>query len=172
MSMKQEQNKLNFMVQAGVFAALTTLLTMLHIPVGSGYIHCGDAMIFLAALYLPAPYAAAAGAFGGMLADLISGYPLYALPTFLIKGLLALTFAAVCGKKPTVFRRGIALLLCGLISVAGYWVTAVILYGGWVAQFVETVPGNCVQAIGSTAVFAAVSAAAGRLTQTGKCGII
>ena len=79
--MKYENEKLLNMVKAGVFAAMTALLTAtLHIPVGNGYIHCGDAVIFLAAAMLPLPYAVGASAVGGMLADVLSGYPVYALP--------------------------------------------------------------------------------------------
>ena len=57
-----------------VMAALTTLMTayIFHIPVGvnGGYVHLGDTMIYLAAAFLPLPYACAAGAIGGGLADL------------------------------------------------------------------------------------------------------
>lgn len=56
-----------------VMAALTTLMTayIFHIPVGvnGGYVHLGDTMIYLAAAFLPLPYACAAGAIGGGLAD-------------------------------------------------------------------------------------------------------
>ena len=86
--MKQENEKLRYLARAGMFAAMTALLTAtLHIPVGNGYIHCGDAVIFLAAALLPMPYAVGASAIGGMMADVLSGYPSYALPTFLIKGM-------------------------------------------------------------------------------------
>ena len=59
-----------------VMAALTTLMTayIFHIPVGvnGGYVHLGDTMIYLAAAFLPLPYACAAGAIGGGLADLLT----------------------------------------------------------------------------------------------------
>ena len=57
MQKKQENEKLLNMVYAGLFAAMTALFTAtLHIPVGNGYIHCGDAVIYLAAALLPMPY--------------------------------------------------------------------------------------------------------------------
>ncbi len=164
MGKNKENEKLIFMVYAGLFAALTALFTAtLHIPVGNGYIHCGDAVIYLAAAMLPMPYAIGASAVGGMLADLLSGYPMYALPTFLIKGLLALVFSLIGGKRPVDLRRIMGLAACGTVSVTGYWVTAVILYGGWAAQFIGTVPGNCVQAIGSGVVYAAAAVALERI---------
>ena len=53
----------------GMMAALITLMTayIFHIPIGGngGYVHLGDALIYLSAAILPAPYAMAAGAIGG-----------------------------------------------------------------------------------------------------------
>ncbi|MBR3446701.1 MAG: TIGR04002 family protein [Oscillospiraceae bacterium] len=163
MALNRENEKLVNTVYAGLFAALTALLTAaLHIPVGNGYVHCGDAVIYLAAAMLPLPYAAGAAAVGGALADVLSGYAVYALPTFIIKAMLALVFSAVSGTQMLEKRRILAMILCGLVSVTGYWLTAVILYGGWAAQFVETVPGNCVQAIASGIVYAVIAAAMAR----------
>ena len=164
MALNKENEKLINTVYAGLFAALTALLTAaLHIPVGNGYVHCGDAVIYLAAAMLPLPYAIGASAVGGMMADLLSGYAVYALPTFLIKALLALVFSAVGGTRKLESRRVLAMILCGLVSVIGYWITAVILYGGWAAQFVETVPGNCVQAAASGIVYAVIALAMERM---------
>ena len=164
MEPNKENEKLIYLVQAGLFAALTALLTAaLHIPVGNGYIHCGDAMIYLAAALLPLPYAAGAAAIGGMMADLLSGYAVYALPTFIIKGLLALAFSRIGGTRRLEPRRVFAMIVCGLISVVGYWLTAVILYGGWKAQFLDTVPGNCIQAVGSGIVYSVIALAMERM---------
>lgn len=167
MQKKTENEKLLHMVYAGMFAALTALLTsVLHIPVGNGYIHCGDAVIYLAAALLPMPYAIGAAAVGGMLADVFAGYPMYALPTFIIKGMLAAAFSMIGGTRLMETKRVFAMLVCGIISVLGYWVTAVILYGGWAAQCVETVPANCIQAAASGIVYAAAAAALDRLRDT------
>lgn len=164
---KQKNEKLVQIVYAGLFAAMTALLTAtLHIPVGNGYIHCGDAMIYLSATMLPLPYAVAASAIGGMLADLLSGYAVYALPTFIIKALVAASFAAVGGKELLNRRKLPAMIVSGVVSVIGYWITAVILYGGWSAQFLGTVPGNCVQAVGSGIVYAVIAMALQRLHST------
>ena len=161
---KHENDKLLHIVYAGLFAAMTALLTAtLHIPVGNGYVHCGDAVIYLAASILPLPYAMASAAIGGMLADILSGYAVYAIPTFLIKALVAWSFAAVGGKTLLSRRKLPAMIVSGIVSVIGYWITAVILYGGWAAQFVGTVPGNCVQAAGSAIVYAVAAMALQRL---------
>ena len=60
------------MTLTGLFAAMITLMTayICHIPYGAngGYIHFGDALIYIAAVLLPRPYALAAAAIGGGLA--------------------------------------------------------------------------------------------------------
>lgn len=80
-----------------VMAALTTLMTayIFHIPVGvnGGYVHLGDTMIYLAAAFLPLPYACAAGAIGGGLADLLTA-PVWAPATIIIKMLICLPFSS------------------------------------------------------------------------------
>ena len=57
---------------AALFAAVITLTTayLLHIPVPTGYVHLGDAFVYLAAPLLPAPYAVAAAANGVVYAAL------------------------------------------------------------------------------------------------------
>ena len=76
--MSQREN-LRLLVTAALFAAAITVMTayMLHIPIPTGgYIHLGDALIYLAACLLPVPCAAAAAAIGAGLADLLTA------PTF------------------------------------------------------------------------------------------
>lgn len=59
-------NRTRLLVTAALFAAVITLTTayLLHIPVPTGYVHLGDAFVYLAASLLPAPYAVAAAAIG------------------------------------------------------------------------------------------------------------
>ena len=46
-----------------LLAALIFCATFfLRIPIGAGYIHAGDGFVFISAVLLPAPYAAAAAA--------------------------------------------------------------------------------------------------------------
>ena len=89
--MDSRQN-LHRLVTAALFAAAIAVMTayLLHIPLPTGgYIHLGDALIYLAACLLPVPYAAAAAAIGAGLADLLTA-PMWVLPTLLIKALIVL----------------------------------------------------------------------------------
>ena len=85
------KSHLHWLTTAALFAAAIAVMTayMFHIPIPTGgYIHLGDALIYLAACLLPAPYAAAAAAAGAGLADLLTA-PMWVLPTLIIKPLVA-----------------------------------------------------------------------------------
>ena len=72
--MKTNKNIFN-LVFAALFAALIFVLTkFVSIPTGIGYVHLGDAAIYLAAAFLPTPYAMAAAGIGGAMSDLVGGY--------------------------------------------------------------------------------------------------
>lgn len=82
----------------GVFTALIFIMTFaIQIPISftNGYIHPGDGVIFLAATLLDSKYAIFAAASGSMLADVAGGYYHWAIPTLIIKGLMAFTFSKV-----------------------------------------------------------------------------
>lgn len=83
-------------VTTGIFAAMITVMTayICHIPYGAngGYIHFGDTMIYLAAVFLPRPYALAAAAIGGGIADLLTA-PMWMPATVIIKMLIVLPFS-------------------------------------------------------------------------------
>lgn len=136
-----------------LFAAMIFGLTMLHIPIGAGgYIHVGDAVIYLAGLLLGGPWAFLAAAIGAAFADIASGFAAYALPSAIIKFLIAIPFAAIYNKKNKLLTPLSAAftLLSGCITVLGYYITDLILYSeGAIAD----IPANAIQAVGSAVVF-------------------
>lgn len=147
-----------------VLAALITLMTayIFHIPVGmnSGYVHLGDALIYLSAALLPLPYACAAGAIGGGMADLLTA-PVWAPATVLIKMLICLPFSSK-GNKIVTRRNVIALFLAFCISAGGYYLAEGIMFGFHVA-FLTSVSGSVVQSGGSAVVFVIIGLALDRL---------
>ena len=150
------------MVNAALFAALILLTTMFlfHIPVGQGYIHLGDLFVYLSACFLPTPYAVLAAAVGAGLADALSGYFAWVVPTVIIKSVSTLAFA----KTGKLFckRNILAVLLGGVICVVGYYFAEVVLYGNWVTPFVG-VPMNAIQTAASGIGFLAIGYAMDRL---------
>ncbi len=152
--------KLGKLVFTGLFAAMICVTTafILHIPAANGYIHIGDSIIYIAACILPLPYGVAAAGIGGAMADLISGYPIYIIPTLVIKSLNALCFY-VLGKheKMLCFKTVTASDVSCIVTVVGYYAAAVILYGNPAAQFFNTVPANIIQGAASGALFCAAA---------------
>lgn len=152
--------KIKNLTLTGLMAALITLFTayIVHIPIGvsGGYIHLGDSLIYLSAVLLPWPYAMAAGAIGGGLADLLTA-PMWAPATVIIKILIVLPFT-YRGKGILNKRNLIAPVIAMFITVVGYYVADLILFGKE-AAFLISVTSNGIQGLGSAAVFYIVSAA-------------
>ena len=146
---------------SAMFAAMVTVTTayLFHIPIGSngGYIHVGDAFIYLAAAFLPLPYAAAASAVGAALADVLTGAAVYAIPTLIIKALMVVPFTYK-GSRVISRRNVLAVIISGILCTVGYLLVDGLLFGTWQATWVTIWPG-LVQSGGSAVVFLALGAA-------------
>ncbi|MDO4463877.1 MAG: TIGR04002 family protein [Bacillota bacterium] len=135
-------------------AALITLMTayICHIPVGTngGYIHFGDSLIYLAAVLLPRPYALAAAAIGGGLADLLTA-PMWAPATIIIKMLITIPFTNR-SKKIVTTRNVIASVAAYFISGISYFLAEYIIFGTW-SVFLTSMAGSLIQSGGSAVFF-------------------
>ena len=147
------------LMTASLFAAAVTVMTayMLHIPLPTGgYIHLGDALIYLAACLLPVPYAAAAAAIGAGLADLLTA-PMWVLPTLVIKAVLVLFFTSK-SERILCPRNCAAVVMAGLFSPAAYALAGCAM-AGTMAAFAPQFLGTLVQGIGSGALFLVIAPA-------------
>lgn len=148
---------------SAIFAAMVYVLTsFLKIPTHQGYIHVGDGIIFLAASLLPMPYAMAAGALGAGLSDYLSGYPMWVLPTVLIK---MLTVIAFTHRKETIVnkRNLLSLLPAAVLCVGGYYLASAMLYGDFGAA-VADVPTNLIQSVTGSVLFVALGIALDKMS--------
>ncbi len=149
-----------YITATGLFAALITIMTayICHIPIGvnGGYIHFGDALIYLAAAVLPTPYALVAAAVGAGMADLLTA-PVWAPATIIIKMLITCAFTNKKGKMLNL-HNGVALLIACVITVVGYFVAETILFGQWEVAILS-MPQNLVQSVGSAVFFIILSLA-------------
>lgn len=136
---------------AGVMAALVFVMTYLPkvpVPITGGYIHLGDGMIFLGVMLL-GPVGIAAAAVGSALSDLVGGYMVYILPTFVIKGLMALV-AWKLYKPGSVLRAAAAFILAEVVMVAGYFAFEAVMYG--VAAAAGAIGPNAIQGVGGVVI--------------------
>lgn len=153
-----KNKKLLKIVITAMFAALITGLTFFpKIPIpGGGYVHLGDAMIYLAASFLPMPYAMVAAAIGGGLADILSGYVSYAPVTVIVKALLTLAFTYK--NEKILFKTNYIAPLAGLIITPGiYFCADAVLMD--VGAAVPGIVWNLCQAAASLVVFYIIGAA-------------
>lgn len=168
MTTKHSDRTLRIVI-AAMFAALTAVMTaFVKIPTAGGYVHLGDSMIYLAASFLPLPYAVAAAAIGGGIADLITGYADVAVYTVIIKAVNAVFFSSK-GDKLFTKRNALMTIPSGLVTVIGYSISKlirVLLAGGNLQSAITAaalkMPENAVQAVGSALIFIAVAIALDR----------
>ena len=162
--MKNRNATTTKMVMTGLLAAMVAIMTAYncHIPYGAngGYIHYGDALIYVAAVLLPRPYALVAAAVGGGLADLLTA-PLWAPATIVIKMLITLPFTSKEGRVLCP-RNAVAPFAAALVSATGYWLAEGLLFGNFVAPLVSFA-GSAVQSGGSAAIFLALAVALDRI---------
>ena len=152
--MSTKISKAGYLTITGIMAALITIMTayICHIPIGvnGGYIHFGDSLIYLAAVVLPKPYAMAAAAIGGGLADLLTA-PMWAPATIMIKLLITIPFTSQSTRIITP-RNIIATVIAYLISGFGYFVAEYLLFGSWSVLLVSMLQ-NLIQSGGSALFF-------------------
>ncbi len=149
----------------GVLGAVVCVLTMypqIPVPATNGYIHLGDAAVFVASAVLDPVSAALAAGIGSSLADLLSGYAHWMLPTLIIKGLMAMLMSFIVKRGFSYATIGIGMLCSGCVMIAGYFVAGGIMKGNWEAPLLS-VPFNLVQfAAGFAVAFVIISILAKR----------
>lgn len=134
-----------------MFAALICVATMLiKIPSPlKGYINLGDGIVLLASWILPLPYGLIAAGLGSALADLFSGYVVYAPATFIIKALMAVvaysSYALFVKKAKSTVSRVFSGILSEFVMLLGFFLFEGVLYG-FVPSLVN-IPANAVQAV-------------------------
>ena len=155
--MKQNNRSLQLSLAAMMAALIFVATSFIKLPVSltQGYIHLGDGFILLGAAML-GHTAIAAAAIGSMLADLLGGYTMYILPTFLIKGAVAAVAVWCYAKNRPVLWQLVLLTLAELVMVAGYFVVEWLVLGyGWAAAVGAVIP-NLAQGISGVIIAAVV----------------
>ena len=165
--------KTNKLVMTALMMCMIIVLTMfvkVPIPLTQGYVHLGDAMIFISVMLLGVKYGAAASAVGSAMADIFCGVAMWAPWTLVIKFIMAAIMGIILDKgrgSVSVIRQIAAMASGGLFMVAGYFAAEGIMYGNWAVAALG-IPWNIGQFAVGMAIATALSAAlcrtsAGRL---------
>ena len=144
--MKHSTRKL---VISALFAAIVCVLTVtvrVPSPLG-GYLNLGDCAVLLCGWLLSPWLGFLAAGLGSALADVASGYLIYAPATLLIKGAMALVACLIFGSMSKHAKPFPARLLGGLLAelwmVLGYWIFEGVLYG--FLPSAVNIPANLIQ---------------------------
>ena len=138
-------------IVAAMFSAVIAVATMIiRIPSPTGYVNFGDCFVLIAG-WLLGPFGILAAAIGSALADFLSSYTIYIIPTFIIKGCMALCawglFKAISkgGKKRIVISYITSAVVAEIIMVVGYFAFEAIFFNPMLA--VQSVLGNVFQGL-------------------------
>ena len=163
-------NKLRKTIISGVFTAMIFVLTMfVKFPVASGYVHFGDALVYICASLL-GPWGIVAGAIGEGLADVAGGFAAYFPATVVVKALITLPFSLFNAKSEKLLsvKSGLFTLLSGAITVLGYFIADLIIDKSYA---IVDIPGNAIQALGSAIIFVIIAAAFDKSKVKNKIGL-
>lgn len=131
--------------------ALVAIATMfLQFPIPLGYAHLGNVFILLfSVLFGPVTGAIAAGV-GSALADLLTGYTLWVIPTLIIKTCMGYLIGKIASKEkiPSLKSKytSIASLLGILEMIAGYTLAGAFLEASLPAGLAQ-IPGLTIEGI-------------------------
>ena len=146
-----DDNKIRKIVLAAMFAALCCVATMIiKIPSPlKGYLNLGDCIVLLAGFMLSPVYGFLAAGLGSALADIFSGYMVYAPATFIIKGVMAIIayfcFKGLHNKLGNTLSRIIGGIIAEIVMVLGYFVFEGFMYG-FIPSAVN-IPANAMQGV-------------------------
>lgn len=136
-------------VISALLASLTCIATMIiKIPLPlKGYMNLGDCTVLLCGWVLSPCCGFLAAGLGSALADIFSGYAVYAPATFIIKGLMDLAayfiFKVLYKKINSTFARIVSAFIAELIMAVGYFIFEGFLYG--FAASMINIPANIAQ---------------------------
>ena len=145
------KNSTHKIVITSMLSALTCVATMIiKIPSPlEGYLNIGDCIVLLAGWLLSPAFAFLSAGIGSALADVFSGYVIYAPATFIIKGLMAIIahflFKILKKKTKNIFAQIISGAIAEVWMILGYFVFEGFLYG--FAPSLVNIPANGVQGL-------------------------
>lgn len=147
------------MVRTAMMTAIIFICTYtFKIPIAltGGYTHLGDCAIFIGVMLLGRKNGALAAAIGASLSDLLGGFIVWVIPTFVIKGVMALIMGSIAEKvmhgRKLNFLAGA--VLGGIWQVAAY--TAVKFFMISPAAAVATIPTVSMQTVAGITISAIV----------------
>lgn len=121
----REAERIKNLCETALFIAIVFFgAFIIKIPGPFGYMHIGDSMIFLAVLMLGGKRGAVAGGLGAAIADIVSGYTIWAVPTMICKAAMAIVMGMMIKHR----AFGLKGRLLWIVSAVAGGITQGILY--------------------------------------------
>ena len=133
--MKKEEEKTKKIVMGAMMMCLIIVMTIvvkIPVPGTQGYVHLGDAMVFMTVMILGKKWGAVCSGVGSAMADIFLGGAMWAPWTLVIKGVMAyIVGAIIAGEDVSKTREIAAMTAGGIFMTAGYYAAEGIMYGNW-----------------------------------------
>lgn len=147
----EKWNAKKLAVDALAIALVCVATMVIQIPIPLGYMHLGNCCILLVSAYFGNVTGLLAGGIGSAMADLLSGYPQWIVPTLIIKGIMGYAIAKIAYRENEETRMFSVKTFLGaaagiVIMVVGYTLAGCVLYGS-VASGLAQVPGLTTEGI-------------------------
>ena len=162
MNLQQEEimkeNTAKFVTINALSIALVCVSTMaIQIPIPLGYMHLGNTCILLTAALFGPTTGLWAGGIGSALADLLTGYTQWVLPTLLIKSIMGFAIGYLAwGKEKKLHMASVRTLLASIagvaVMIAGYTIAGAVMNGSIYTGLLQ-VPGLTLEGIIGMAIF-------------------
>jgi len=169
--MRKSLNPRVVALTAIMIAIVLVLTSLIKVPTPArGYAHLGDTGVFFSAFALGPWMGAAAGGLGTALADIVGGYPQWAVFSLLIHGLQGWAAGWLVRRVAGLAGLILAAVVGGVIVVAGYFLAGIILSGtgAAVGEIVPNILQVSIGAVLAIPLFIAVRQAYPPITRLGK----
>ena len=157
-----KENTANFVTINALSIALVCVSTMaIQIPIPLGYMHLGNTCILLTAALFGPTTGLLAGGIGSALADLLTGYTQWVLPTLLIKSIMGFAIGYLAwGKEKKLHMASVRTLIASIagvaVMIAGYTIAGAVMNGSIYPGLLQ-VPGLTLEGIIGMAIFYVIS---------------
>lgn len=162
--MKNNTRKLIISALMAAITCIATMIIKIPVPATGGYINLGDGAVILSGFMLGPLYGGIAAGLGSALADVFSGYAIYAPATFIIKAAMAAVSGIIIKKssKISIIKTLAAGIICEIIMAVGYLLFEAFILG-YGAGASAAVAGNIIQGICGIILSAVLVPTAGKL---------
>ena len=154
--MDQSLKRITKIAMMAAIIFVCTYTFKVPIAITGGYTHLGDCAIFVGVMILGKKDGTLAAAIGAALSDLLGGFLIWVIPTFVIKGIMAFVMGTIT-ENVMPEKKGnwlIGAILGGICQIIGYQLVKIVLISP--AAALATIPTITTQTVAGIVIGAVV----------------